>query len=143
MSIRGFIEDVRAWWDYVCSGQFGLLDKEITPGPHIFPKTEKDPGDKESNNLFIGKIMQDSILKCEVVDVHETNIHVKILEIYWNRMGTYLDVGKIYPVFRHSGWSKDSGWQVWEISPKHMKRSTSQVLLCWEKGSGWCWDLDM
>lgn len=55
-----------------------------------------DPQDKITSNLSIGKILDDRILKCEIIDVHETNIHVKILETYWDRMGTYLDVGKTY-----------------------------------------------
>jgi hypothetical protein len=106
----------------------------------IFNQKEKDPIDKETSNLYIGKIMKDNIIKCEVLEVHNTNIHVKILEIYWDRMGTYLDVGKDYPVYKHS--SSSDTWQTWEIAPKHMKRSTSQVLLYWEKGVGWSWDLD-
>lgn len=140
MSIREFIEDLRAWWDYVCDGQFGALADEPAPTPHLFPKAVRDPLDKESTNLFVGKILQDGAIKCEVIDVHNTNIHVKILEIYWDRMGTYLDVGKTYPVFKHSGWNGD--FQVWEISGKHMKRDFSQVLLCWEKDCGWSWDID-
>lgn len=105
------------------------------------PKPERDPQDKLTPNLYIGKIIEDSSIKCEVVDVHHNNIHVKILDIYWDRMGTYLDVGKVYPVFKHSGWD-DKTIQVWEIAPKHMKRSTSQVIFQWEEGLGWTWDLD-
>lgn len=146
MSISEFIEDLRVWWEYICHGHPGCSDDVVEqvppPAPHIFPKTKRDPLDKESPNLFIGKILQDGILKCEVVDVHNTNIHVKILEIYWERMSTYLDVGKIYPVFKHSGWN-DQKIQVWEIAPKHMKRDTSQVILQWEEQLGWVWDLDM
>jgi|SRR5579885_2291182 len=109
-------------------------------GAWEMPKAKRDPKDKESPNLYLGKIMEDSIIKCEVVSIHDNNIHVKILAIKWERMGTYLDVGKIYPVFKHSGWGDKL--QVWEIAPKHMKRSTSQVLLQWEEGIGWAWDLD-
>lgn len=100
-----------------------------------------DPEDKITSNLSVGKILDDRIIKCEIIDVHETNIHVKILEIYWERMGTYLDVGKTYPIFKHSGWNENN-IQVWEISSKHMKRDASQVILQWEKGIGWRWDLD-
>jgi hypothetical protein len=124
---------------------YGLVisDKEnIPPQKAETPQPVKDPKDKDSTNLFVGKILEDRILKCEVVDVHKTNIHVKILDIYWDRMGTYLDVGKTYPVFLHSYDMNNQDMQVWEISPKHMKRSTSQVILQWEKDIGWCWDLD-
>jgi hypothetical protein len=118
-------------------------DKQIPQKPKIHWQAyyAVDSKDMTDPNLYVGKILNDSILKCEVVDVHKTNIHVKILEIHWDRMGTYLDVGNIYPVFKHSGWNEDN-IQVWEISSKRMKRSSSQVILQWEKGSGWTWDLD-
>lgn len=107
------------------------------------PKPPKPRPDKDAINLFVGKIMEDSSIKCEVIAVHKTNIHVKILEIYWERLGTYLDIGKTYPVFKHDGGIiSDDKMQIWEIASKHMKRSTSQVLLCWEKDFGWTWDLD-
>jgi hypothetical protein len=98
--------------------------------------------DKGAPNLFLGKIINDGSIKCEVVDVHTTNIHVKILEIKWDRLGTYLDVGKVYPVFKHSSEYLGDDMQIWEISSKRMKRDTSQVLLYWEKDIGWTWDLD-
>ena len=108
---------------------------------NVAVKPQRDPADKLTPNLYIGKILEDSSIKCEVVDVHNTNFHVKILDIYWPRMGTYLDVGKIYPLFKHSGWN-DKTMQVYEISSKRMKRDTSQVILQWEEGLGWTWDLD-
>jgi|SRR5271166_675848 len=102
----------------------------------------RDKADKDSTNLYIGKTMDDGNIKCQVVGIHDTNIHVKILEIHWERLGTYLDVGKTYPVFKHSSQYLGDSMQVWEISSKRMKRDTSQVLLYWEKGIGWSWDLD-
>lgn len=102
---------------------------------------ERDEADKLTPNLYLGKIINDSSMLVEVVDVHKTNIKVRILDIYWPRLGTYLNVGEIYPVYKHRGWPDDK-LQVWEIAPKHMKRSTSQVIFQWEEGLGWCWDLD-
>lgn len=114
---------------------------QSAPQPRHISKHEA--ADEEHTNLYIGKVLDDGSIKCEVVDVHDTNIHVKILQIYWDRMGTYLDAGRIYPVYKHRGGIiPDDKMQIWEISSKHMKRSTSQVLLCWEKGIGWTWDLD-
>lgn len=138
MGFWKLIGDIRGWWWYVSEGQFGELENKV----ESIPKQVRDPLDKVSPNLYVGKIIEDSIIKCEVMDIHNTNIHVKILDIYWERMGTYLDVGKVYPVFKHSGWN-DKTLQVWEISPKRMKRDTSQVIFQWEEGLGWCWDLDM
>lgn len=135
MGFFKWIDDIRGFWEYVCYGQFGEM---VPPSPNYPPAR-----DRQTPNLYVGKIIDDDIIKCEVVDVHKTNIHVKILEIKWERMGTYLDVGKVYPVFKHSGWNSDETFQVWEISSKHMKRDTSQVIFQWEKGLGWCWDLDM
>jgi len=111
-----------------------------TIAPSIPIRLKKE--DLETTNLFVGKIIDDGSIKCEVVDVHNTNIHVKILEIKWERLGTYLDIGKVYPVFKHRNTFSDDKMQVFEISPKHMKRNTSQVLLFWEKEIGWTWDLD-
>jgi hypothetical protein len=103
----------------------------------------RDPLDKISANLFVGKILDDASIKCKVVDLHKTNMHVNILEIHWPRLGTYLDVGKTYPVHMHDNSILGPDMQIWEISPKHMKRSTSQMVLAWEKDVGWNWDLDM
>jgi hypothetical protein len=100
----------------------------------------RNPLDLKSPNLFLNKIIDDGSVKCEVVDIHKTNIHVKILEINWPHLGTYLDVGKTYPVFKHSGMYKDL--EVWEIAPKHLKRCSSQVIFQWEEGIGWVWDID-
>ena len=141
MGFFKWIDDARTLWEYVCYGQFG----EEVPSPSVEQKvkTVYPPArDRNTPNLYVGKIIDDGSIKCEVVDVHQTNIHIKILEIKWDRMGTYLDVGKVYPVFKHSGWN-DKTIQVWEIASKHMKRSTSQVIFQWEEGLGWTWDLDM
>jgi len=137
MGILDFFRHIRDIWEYSTTGQFGALEMDKDP----ILKAKREPEDLVSPNLYIGKIMDDGTIKCEVVDVHKTNIHVKVLEIRWERLGTYLDVGKTYPVFKHSGWD-DKTIQVWEISPKHMKRDTSQVILQWEEGLGWTWDLD-
>jgi hypothetical protein len=113
------------------------LDVNKTPDSQY----KRDEQDKLTPNLYIGKTIIDNSMFVEVVDVHKTNIKVRILDIYWPRLGTYLDVGEIYPVYKHRGWPDDK-LQVWEIAPKHMKRSTSQVIFQWEEGLGWCWDLD-
>lgn len=125
----------------IIEGVFEVLLNNKASVTKETPKQIRDPKDKLSPNLYIGKILEDSILKCEVVDTHRNNIHVKILDIYWERMGSYLDVGKIYPVFKHSGWD-GRGLEVWEIAPKHMKRDASQIILQWEEDIGWCWDID-
>lgn|SRR5574337_144126 len=138
MGILNFFRHIRDIWEYSTTGQFGALEIEGDP----MLKAKRDPEDLVSTNLYIGKTIDDGTIKCEVVDVHKTNIHVKVLEINWERLGTYLDVGKTYPVFKHSNMLSDDKMQVWEISPKHMKRDTSQVLLYWEKDIGWSWDLD-
>ena len=97
----------------------------------------------ETPDIFVGKIIDDGSVKCEVVAHHnKNNMHIKILEINRDRMGTYLDTGKIYPIYKHSGWN-DKEIQVWEIASKHMKRDSSQVILQWEDEIGWTWDLDM
>jgi hypothetical protein len=118
------------------------VDEALKPrGAWKMPSRPKRE-DEDAPNLFIGKIIDDGTIKCEVVDVHNTNMHVKILEINWPALGTYLDLGKVYPVYMHRSSFQREQMQMWEISPKRMKRDTSQVLLMWEKGIGWSWDLD-
>lgn len=128
-------------------GYLGLADNEDTSDFEEVAGTlrasKREVSDKDNTNLYIGKILDDGNVKCKVIDVHNTNIHVKILEIYWERLRTYLDIGETYPVHKHHNILSDDKMQVWEIAPKHMKRSTSQVLLYWEKDIGWTWDLDM
>ena len=99
----------------------------------------KEEQDKVAPNLFIGKILNDRMLKCEVLDFNGTNISIKVLEIHWDRLGTYLDIGKQYSLFKHEGYNSI---QVWEIPYQQMKRRASQVILQWEKDIGWMWDLD-
>jgi hypothetical protein len=36
----------------------------------------------------------------------------------------------------------ERGMMLWEISPEQMNKSSSQVLLFWEKDLGWSFDLD-
>ena len=98
--------------------------------------------DKDAPNLFVGKFIKDSAITCEVVACTPDDFRVMILKIEWDRLGTYLDVGQTYPL-RRTYQSQNGEMTVWEILPENMKRDTSQVLLAWEKGIGWTWDLDM
>jgi hypothetical protein len=140
MWLSNLIRDVRALWDYVCEGQFG----DPTP-PSTSASAQKVhvKTDKEAPNLFVGKIIDDGGITCQVVAHNNpSNMHVVFSEISWDRLGTYLDVGKVYPVYKHSSKYLGDKMQIWEISPKRMKRDTSQVLLAWEKDIGWTWDID-
>lgn len=135
MWFRNLIENIKSFWWYTSEGQFGALEVE---GPIL----KRDVLDKESPNLCVGKIVPDSMFDWEVVKIIDAdNIEIKVLKIYHDRMDRYLDVGKIYPVFKHSGWN-DTTMQIWEIASEHMKRDVSQVILMWDKGVGWSWDLD-
>jgi len=101
----------------------------------------RDLKDKESTNLYVGKILDDNMFKCQIINMSNDIIDIKVLDIYWDRIGTYIDVGKTYPVVKRPFLVKDSIMQVWEIDEKYMKRNTSQVIFQWEIGIGWCWDL--
>jgi len=98
--------------------------------------------DKDAPNLFVGKFISDNSITCEVVACAEDDFRIMILKIQWNRLGTYMDVGQTYPL-RRTYQSQNGEMTVWEVRPENMKRDTSQVLLAWEKGIGWTWDLDM
>lgn len=102
----------------------------------------KNADDLKDTNLFVGKIINDRNVICEVIEVHKTNIKVKILQINWEHLSSYLDVNKVYPVYKHKSIISDDTMQIWEIAPKHMKRDSSQVLLYWERNIGWSWDID-
>lgn len=100
------------------------------------------PWDTDAPDLFIGKFIRDRSITCEVVSCTEDDFRIMILKIEWDRLGTYLNVGQTYPL-RKVYQSHNGEMTVWEVTPENMKRSTSQVLLTWEKGIGWSWDLDM
>jgi hypothetical protein len=105
-------------------------------------EVKETQSDKEALNLFVGKFIKDRSITCEVVACTEDDFRVMILKIEWDRLGTYLDIGQTYPL-RQTYQSQNGEMTVWEIDPENMKRDTSQVLLAWEKGIGWSWDLDM
>lgn len=139
MSIREFVEDLRAWWDYVCHGQFGLLDEEVEEVPGTLRPIKREKPDTESMNLYIGKVIDDGNVKCEVVSCDGEDFRIKILDIQWDRLGTYMDLGNTYNLLLCSDFDD---FKVWEVDPEQMKRTASQVLLAWQGGSGWYWDLD-
>lgn len=116
-------------------------EEPISNSPPLIKGEGRDL-DKDTPNLFYGRFIKDSAITCEVVACTPDDFRVMILKIDWDRLGTYLDVGQTYPlrVVYESG---NGNMTVWEIPPENMKRSTSQVLLAWEKGIGWTWDLDM
>lgn len=97
----------------------------------------------ESNdkpNLFIGKMIKSAMLEAKVLSFDEYNIEVEVISNPDKYMQRYLDVGKTYKLFRHQHWNGDL--LMYEIPSEQMKRDVSQVLLQWEKGIGWTWDLD-
>lgn len=97
--------------------------------------------DRDNPYLFVGKFINDRNIICEVISCTEDDFRVMILKIKWDRLGTYLDVGETYPL--HVVYeSKDGKMKTWEVDSETTKRSASQVLLQWEKGVGWSWDLD-
>jgi hypothetical protein len=98
--------------------------------------------DRDAPNLFVGKIINDGSIRCEVISCTEDDFRIKILEIKWARLGTYMDLEQTYSL-RSCYKSNNGEMMVWEVDPETMKRHTSQVLLAWEKDSGWSWDLDM
>ena len=110
------------------------IEKEEPQLPH--PKLDQD-----SPNLFIGKFIKDNSITCEVIACADNDFRVMILKIQWDRLGTYMDVGKTYPL-RVVYESANGDMKAWEVNPDTMKRTASQVLLAWEKDIGWCWDLD-
>ena len=56
----------------------------------VLPTPKRVREDLDAPNIFVGKIINDGSIKCEVVAHHnKNNMHVKILEIKWDRLGTY------------------------------------------------------
>ena len=96
----------------------------------------------KSNNLFVGRIIEDSTVSVEVLSFDNDNMFVKALKVNNVYFERYLQVGKKYRVFKHPGWDFDEGIQVWEVDPKDMTRNSSQMILQWEDEIGWIWDLD-
>lgn len=120
---------------------FGASDKLEQEEP-ASPTQIKKECDLDAPNLFFGRFIKDRNITCEVIGADEDDFRVMILKIAWDRLGTYLDVGKTYPL-RQVYQSQNGEMKIWEVIPETMKRQTSQVLLAWEKDVGWSWDLDM
>lgn len=91
-------------------------------------------------DLFIGKEIGNSSLKGKIISFANYNIQMEIIKLNDKYYERYLDVGKVYPMFRHTYWN--GNLLLWEVKPESMKRQVSQVLLQWEKDIGWSWDLD-
>ena len=90
---------------------------------------------KQSDQLTNGQVISDRNLSLEIVSCEDLqNIKVKILSIDWDRLETYVDVGKEYRMFKHFG--NGYSFSVWEIDPEGMKRCTSQLLMYWERNQG-------
>lgn len=98
--------------------------------------------DLDAPNLFVGKVIGNTRLEGKVVSIAEDNgFTVEITKLDDEYFERYMDLGKTYPLFQHKHWEGDL--LLWEVDPKFMKRSVSQILLQWEKDVGWTWDLDM
>lgn len=141
--MNGLMKWFKSWYDHIFTSHkveydnlFGTRKEEFVQ----VKNNERAPGNKDFPILSVGETLNDSSIKCEIVSYTEEDFRVKILEIHWLRLGTYLDVGQTYPL--RSCFS-GKGMRIWEIHPDTMKRSASQVLLAWEQGFGWSWDLDM
>lgn len=78
----------------------------------------------------VGQIIDDWTEKWEIVSIDGDDMVIRVLETGPNKqgsIGSYLDVGKEYKVFRH----QNEHDETWEVDPKGMKRDFSQVLLFW------------
>ena len=96
---------------------------------------------KQSNQLTNGQIISDRNLSIEILSCEDLkNIKVKVININWDRIETYVDLGKVYRMFKHDG---NDDFTVWEFDPDEMKRNTSQLLMYWERKVGFTgFDLD-
>ena len=140
MVIFRLIDCIRDLWRYVSEGQFGENSFPTEEVPGSLRPIKREKADKDIPNLYIGKVIDDGNMKCEVIAFEKDDFRIKILEINWGRLGTYMDLGTVYPLrLCYSG----RGIQTWEVDPENMKRDTSQVILQWEEQLGWTWDLDM
>jgi hypothetical protein len=99
--------------------------------------------DEDAPNLFVGKLIGNSRLEGRVVSFDDNNIQMEITKINDKYFERYMDIGVIYPMFRHQHWTFERGLMLWEIVSSSMKRNVSQILLQWEDKIGWTWDLDM
>jgi len=131
-----WFDEIKNLFEYSAYGQFG----EAVPEKIPFVRPDKD-----APNLFLGKEIGDSTLKGKVISFDENNIEMEIIELNdkHGRFERYFDIGKRYPIFRHQHWTFERGLMLWEVEPSSMKRDVSQILLQWEEGIGWTWDLDM
>ena len=81
----------------------------------------------------------EKFIEAEIISFDEKTLTVKVLFCENEYFSRYLDVGKTYTGTLVNNWDD---MKVWDINPKQMKRSVSQVLIQWQSASGFGWDLD-
>lgn len=134
--IKSSIERIRALID---DFWFNLPGTE----PEYGEPVHRSPSAGVEFHMHVGQILEDDALKGEVVSMDlDGNFQIKIVDIYWDRLDSYIDVGCVYPMEKHQTSFSADKMQIWEIPGECMKRQTSQLLLYWEHGLGWSWDLD-
>ena len=101
-------------------GCLGRPHKSYKPKDVVLPPTR----------FKINQIVKTGPDEWQIIHIEETKMIVQVLNTgvdVYGSVGSYLDTGKKYELFRHS---QDS-FELWEICPEMMKRSTSQILLYW------------
>lgn len=100
-----------------------------------------DIADETSKNLYLGKIIHDGGVEVQILGFTEDTITVKILSSPWKAFAKYITLGDTY-IFTQV-FNSNNKMSVYEISEDQLNYHGSQVLLAWEQGIGWTFDLDM
>ena len=103
-----------------------LFKSEVTSNVTVNQKLVKDPLDRITYNLYVGKILDLPHCKCEILTVEENNFIIKMVNAKGPHFHKFMKNNKIYTAF------KNSFLDVWEINNR-----TSQLLFYWKKDYGW------
>jgi hypothetical protein len=99
-----------------------------------------DKAENNEPNIFVGKIFNDQMLTAEILNINDNGFKIKVLNVKDSYFQRYLEVNKIYDLVQLKHWQGDL--LLFEIPSEQMNSNNSQVLLQFEKGLGWGFDLD-
>jgi hypothetical protein len=109
------------WWK-MPDEERKILDRYYKKKEVILPPTR----------FKYGQVIDSGPDTWQVIHIEENKMTIKVIKTGPDKhghIGSYLDIGAFYDLFRH----EDDLQELWEVHPEMMKRDTSQVLLYWFK----------
>jgi len=103
------------------------LEELLESSPFISVKFNEEGMDK--TGFYVGQVIEDFGQKWVIRTLEGDKASFEVLGTNEDKpgcIGSYVDVGKTYTMERISNYPN---YEIWEVNPAEMKRSTSQVLV--------------